>query len=217
MFYHQSENKYIHEGQQFTLDGVTYPSGWLNQSTPEEKLALGLVEVVKTNLPGNPEFYFVNEELNGAELTYVNEPKDLQGIRDRLWEKIKSKRDQLIISGGHKIGNHWYHSDQISLIQQLALHGEAKELSANGAPDSTVIVETPWKTLGGGFVSLTIGIAKNFVKSALAQQSALFDAAEAKLQLINSINRIEDFQDFDVNADWPETYTKANDEALIQP
>ena len=45
MFY-KAPDQYINEGCQFTIDGVTYPANWLNQSTPEQKAALGLEEVI---------------------------------------------------------------------------------------------------------------------------------------------------------------------------
>ena len=77
MFYAQSENKYIQEGTAFELDGVSYPSNWLNLSTPEDKAAIGLQEVIATNSPESDKFYWVSEALNGASLTYTNTPKDL--------------------------------------------------------------------------------------------------------------------------------------------
>lgn len=128
-------------------------------------------------------------------------------IQLKVIDSIKNKRDQLIVSGGHKIGAHWYHSDQISLIQQLGLSSVAKELSASGASDNTVIVPTPWKTLGGGFVNLTIGIAKQFAQSALTQQSALFNEAKSKIEIVGAIESADDLLNFDVNANWPDVFT----------
>ena len=77
MFYNAEHNKYIVEGTQFELGGVTYPAVWLNQSTPEQKAAIGLVEVIATNSSADQRFYWVSEQLNEAELTYVNTPKQL--------------------------------------------------------------------------------------------------------------------------------------------
>ena len=77
MWYAQSENKYIQDGTQFELDGITYPAQWLAQATLEQKEAIGLQEVVVTNSPANDKYYWVSTELNGATLTYVNTPKDL--------------------------------------------------------------------------------------------------------------------------------------------
>lgn len=77
MFYATKQNKYIVEGTAFELDGVQYPAVWLNQSTIEQKTAIGLVEVIATNSPADDRFYWVSETLNGAERTYTNTPKQL--------------------------------------------------------------------------------------------------------------------------------------------
>ena len=77
MFYSTTTDTYIQEGQAFVIDGIQYPANWLNLSTPEEKAAIGLEDVIATNSPANDQFYWVSTELNGAELTYVNTPKDL--------------------------------------------------------------------------------------------------------------------------------------------
>ena len=81
MFYCTTDGQYINEGTQFTIDGVTYPPQWLNQSTPEQKAALGLEEVVATNTPYDPRYYWTGEQLNGAELTYTGTPKELVSVQ----------------------------------------------------------------------------------------------------------------------------------------
>ena len=77
MFYNKQFNKYITEGNAFELGGVQYPAVWLNQATIEQKAAIGLQEVIATNSPADQRFYWVSEQLNEAELTYVNTPKQL--------------------------------------------------------------------------------------------------------------------------------------------
>ena len=81
MFYSTTDGQYIQEGTQFTIDGVEYPSNWLNLSTPEEKAAIGLEEVIATNSPANDQYYWVSTELNEATLTYINTPKDLDTVK----------------------------------------------------------------------------------------------------------------------------------------
>ena len=81
MFYSTTDGQYIQEGTQFTIDGVEYPSNWLNLSTPEEKEAIGLEEVIATNSPANDQYYWVSTELNEATLTYINTPKDLDTVK----------------------------------------------------------------------------------------------------------------------------------------
>ena len=81
MFYSSSTNTYIQEGTAFELNGVSYPSNWLNLSSPEDKQAIGLEEVIATNSPLSDKFYWVSETLNGASLTYTNTPKDVDACK----------------------------------------------------------------------------------------------------------------------------------------
>ena len=90
MFYSTTTQQYIQEGTPFEIDGVQYPSNWLNLSTPEEKQALGLEEVVATNQPQNQTYYWVSESLNGAELTYTNTPKDLTTVKSTAINQVNS-------------------------------------------------------------------------------------------------------------------------------
>jgi hypothetical protein len=81
MFYRQESDQYINEGASFTIDGVTYPSNWLNQATPAQKQTLGLVEVVATNNPFDPKYYWTGETLDGASLTYTGTAKELEQVK----------------------------------------------------------------------------------------------------------------------------------------
>lgn len=89
MFYCTTDGQYIQEGTQFVIDGVTYPSVWLNQSTPEQKAALGLEEVVATNQPYNPVYYWTGETLDGATLTYTGTPKNLDEVKLNAINQVK--------------------------------------------------------------------------------------------------------------------------------
>lgn len=81
MFYNEAENKYIQEGTSFELNGIQYPPQWLNSSTPEEKQAIGLQEVIAQNQPFNPVYYWTGEVLDGPTLTYTGTPKDLTEVK----------------------------------------------------------------------------------------------------------------------------------------
>ena len=96
MFYNAQYNQYIQEGTQFTLGDVTYPPQWLNQSTPEQKAAIGLVEVVATNSPADQTYYWVSETLNGAELTYTNTPKDLDTVKENAISQVNNTAYSLL-------------------------------------------------------------------------------------------------------------------------
>ena len=79
--YYKAPNQYITEGNAFEINGTQYPANWLNLSTPEEKAALGLEEVIDANAPLDDRFYWVSSTLNGAVRTYTNTPKDLAGLK----------------------------------------------------------------------------------------------------------------------------------------
>lgn len=81
MWYREQSNQYINDGSQFVIDGVTYPSVWLNQATPEQKAELGLVEVVATNTPYDSRYYWTGELLDKATLTYTGTPKELASVQ----------------------------------------------------------------------------------------------------------------------------------------
>lgn len=134
-------------------------------------------------------------------------PPTLAQLKSAKIEAIKTERDRLIIQGGHKIGLFWYHSNEISLIQQIALNSLADKMVAGGAPDGTAIISTPWKTLSGEFVTLTVGIGKSFIQSALTQQGALFTAAQNKINEINALTTIAQVEGYAEKAGFPAVYS----------
>lgn len=90
MFYSTTTNTYIQEGTAFEINGVQYPQNWLNLSTPQEKAEIGLEEVIATNSPANQQYYWVSQELNGASLTYINNPKDLDTCKTNAVSQLKT-------------------------------------------------------------------------------------------------------------------------------
>jgi hypothetical protein len=97
MFYSTTDGQYINEGQAFTIGEVQYPNNWLNLSTPEEKLTIGLEEVIATNQPANNQYYWVSSTLDKATLTYTNTPKDLDQIKTTAVSQINSTAYNLLL------------------------------------------------------------------------------------------------------------------------
>jgi hypothetical protein len=97
MFYSTTTQTYIQEGTAFEVNGVQYPSNWLNLSTPEEKQALGLEEVVATNQPANQQYYWVSETLDGPSLTYTNTPKDLVSVKTTALNQINATAYSILL------------------------------------------------------------------------------------------------------------------------
>lgn len=78
----------IPPGTPFTIDDVQYPANWMNLSTPEEKAAAGIVDVVYGTYP-NDQYYWVSQDepvyANGVvTINYTTTPKDLDACKTYL-------------------------------------------------------------------------------------------------------------------------------------
>jgi hypothetical protein len=104
MFYRQASNQYINEGTQFIIDGVTYPSNWLNQATHEQKQALGLVEVIATNSPFDPKYYWTGETLDGASLTYTGTAKPLTDVKEQAISDLNQTAYSILLPSDYMAG-----------------------------------------------------------------------------------------------------------------
>lgn len=113
MFYSKIENKYVKEGSQFELGGVTYPPQWLYQATPEQKSAIGLEEVIVTNMRKSDRYYYVSEKLEGATLTYENIPIDLDTIKSSCLAQVNYSAYNLLLPSDYMAGKAFETGTQI--------------------------------------------------------------------------------------------------------
>jgi len=72
---------FIPQGTAFEIDSISYPANWLNLSTPEEKAAVGIVDVVYGEYP-NDQYYWVSQDApvyadGVVTVDYTATPKDL--------------------------------------------------------------------------------------------------------------------------------------------
>ena len=108
------------------------------------------------------------------------------------WERIKAERDRRK-SLGVKVGDHWYHSDADSRIQQLSLF-------VMGA----AVPPVQWKTLTLSpppvFVTMTQAIAAGIFQATAASDPAVFAAAEAHRLAMEASDHPEDY---DISTGWP--------------
>lgn len=95
MFYHQASDKYITEGQPFTVTEIQYPANWLNLSTPQDKLDLGLEEVITIGIREDDRYFWVGETLAGAVRTITNTPKDPEVVAALKLSEVNARIDQL--------------------------------------------------------------------------------------------------------------------------
>jgi hypothetical protein len=81
--------RFIPQGVAFKLNGVFYASDWLNLSTPVEKAALGIVDVVYAQRPDD-KYYWVTElpptynaETKQVDVAYTSIAKDFSGCQEQ--------------------------------------------------------------------------------------------------------------------------------------
>ena len=84
--------KLVREGTAFDLDGNQYPSNWINLSSPSEKAAIGMVDVVYAPRPDD-KYYWVTENppvyLGGVvEVSFATSPKDLVQLKASATQQI---------------------------------------------------------------------------------------------------------------------------------
>ena len=84
----------IPAGSQFSWDGIDYPPNWVNLSSPEEKAAIGMVDVVYGQ-SANDQYYWVqqndpvyNAQTNQVDISFTNTPKDLTSVKTNALNTI---------------------------------------------------------------------------------------------------------------------------------
>ena len=108
-----------------------------------------------------------------------------------VWLGIQKERDRRK-AGGVKVGEHWFHSDDSSRIQQLALVIFGANMPSN----------IMWKTMSGAFVEMTPSLILSIFQASAAQDMAIFTAAEThKAQMMAS----PDPENYDFSTGWPDT------------
>lgn len=94
---------------------------------------------------------------------------------------------------GVKVGTYWFHSDDPSRIQQIAL------LMLGQSMPSGIM----WKTMSGEFVEMTPTLASQIFSALLVKEQTTFAIAESHKVAMNSS---EDPQNYDFSGNWPQTY-----------
>lgn len=98
MFYRPESDQYINEGMPFTIDDVQYPANWLNLSTPEDKEALGLEEVITVGERKDDRYYWVSEQLVGPELIITSTPKDFDTVLKLAHDQLNQQAYSLLFT-----------------------------------------------------------------------------------------------------------------------
>ncbi|QLB23713.1 hypothetical protein A6B44_08845 [Pasteurella skyensis] len=123
--------------------------------------------------------------------------KKLKKEQKQAWENIKKHRDKLSQSGV-KVGDKWFHSDEISHLRLMTL----KQLPA--LPENL-----QWKTMDGSFVIMTEELLSNVINARLLTEIANFKNGERhKMLMLQSENPLE----YDFSSGWCEIYEEVDDE-----
>lgn len=93
----------VSAGTSFTWDGIDYPANWCNLSTPEEKAAIGMVNVVY-GTQANDQYYWVSQdapvyssETNEVDINFTNTPKDLTGVKTNAISQVNSTAYSILL------------------------------------------------------------------------------------------------------------------------
>lgn len=86
----------VQAGTPFTWNGVEYPANWCNLSSPVDKAAIGMVDVVYGTMP-NDQYYWVtqqepvyNAQTNQVDINYTATPKDLTSVKTNAISQINN-------------------------------------------------------------------------------------------------------------------------------
>ena len=126
-----------------------------------------------------------------SDFNYVGNPPGF--IAPTAWDRIKTERDRRKYLGV-KVGEHWFHSDDPSRIQQLALAMMGAAIPAG----------LQWKTLTltppPVFVNMTQALAQGIFTATAASDAAIFAAAETHRVAMEAIS---DPENYDCSGGWP--------------
>jgi hypothetical protein len=93
----------VQAGNAFEWNGNFYPANWCNLSTPEEKAAIGMVDVVYGQ-QANDQYYFVsqnnptyNAETNQVDISFTSTPKNLAGVKTSSVQQVNSTAYSILL------------------------------------------------------------------------------------------------------------------------
>lgn len=98
---------FIPQGTAFEIDGISYPANWLNLSTPEEKAAVGIVNVVYGQYP-NDQYYWVSQDepvyADGVvTVNYTATPKDLFMLQNNAVTAVQQQAYSILVPSDWRV------------------------------------------------------------------------------------------------------------------
>ena len=137
------------------------------------------------------------EDVTADEIYSDTQPQvTVDQLKSRQWDAIKAERDRRKAGGVKvKVGttNKWFHSDDASRIQQMALVMMGASIPAG----------LQWKTMDGTFVAMDQTVAGNVFAAAAASDQAIFAVAEGHE---TAMEASADPSTYDFSTGWPKIY-----------
>lgn len=100
---------FVAPGTAFEWDGISYPQNWCNLSSPEEKAAIGMVDVVYGAYP-NDQYYWVsqdapvyNAETNQVDINYTATPKDLFTLQNNAVTAVQQQAYTILVPSDWRV------------------------------------------------------------------------------------------------------------------
>lgn len=119
--------------------------------------------------------------------------------REVMWRKIQVERDRRKHDGGYKVGTNWFHSDDTSRIQQIAL-------TMMGASMPAGIM---WKTMANTMVPMTPTLAQQIFQAAVQSDAVLFGVAEQHRLAMLQLENPETYNYLTGTPAWPKAFGEA--------
>ena len=88
-------------GTAFEWDSIQYPQNWCNLSSPEEKAAIGMVDVIY-GTPANDQYYWVSQDApvytgTVVEINYTATPKDLVACQMQAVNAVQAQAYSILL------------------------------------------------------------------------------------------------------------------------
>lgn len=112
-----------------------------------------------------------------------------------VWYRIKAERD-MRKAGGVKVNGYWFHSDDASRIQQIALTMLKASFPVN----------LQWKTMTGEFITMTPELAVSVFQTSIASDTIIFAVAENHRK---QMQESDDPDNYDFSIGWPLTFEES--------
>jgi hypothetical protein len=98
---------FIPAGTAFEINGIQYPANWLNLSTPEEKAAAGIVDVVYGEQPSDV-YYWVSQDApvyadGVVTVDYTATPKDLDQLKEQAVTAVQQQAYTILLPSDWRV------------------------------------------------------------------------------------------------------------------